>query len=165
LSVVPSGQEFRARAERPAFVRDRLQLFRLAAAIIWTVLILVLCWLPPKFVQKIEGESPWFRLPDLDKAIHGLLFLVLAILWRRAYPSRRAIGAVILGGIALGALSELGQLLPIVRRHAELYDLAMDSVGVLFGVAIAPLFEPLFRAVERLIIRLPSPAGPAVVER
>jgi VanZ family protein len=127
--------------------------------------VLFLCWLPATVVQKIEGESPWFQVPNLDKAIHVGLFVVLAILWRRAYPSKRAIGAVILGGVLLGAITELGQLLPIVRRHAELHDLAMDSVGVLIGVAIAPLFEPLLRAIERMLIRVPSPAESAAIEQ
>jgi hypothetical protein len=154
-----------ARTDRPAIARDRLKLFRLGAAVIWTVLILLLCWLPATFVQRIEEGSPWFQVPELDKAVHAGMFVVLAILWRRAYPSRRAIGAVILGGIALGALSELGQLLPIVHRNAELYDLAVDCVGVLVGVAIAPLIEPLLRTFERLIIRVPSPAGVAAVEQ
>jgi VanZ family protein len=164
LSSVPSGQKSRAKAERPAITRDPLKLFRLGAAVIWTVVILLLCWIPATVVQKIEGGSPWFRVPELDKVIHAGIFAVLAILWRRAYSSRRAIGAIILGGFALGALTELGQLLPIVRRHAELYDLATDCVGVLVGVAIAPLIEPLLRAIERVLIRTPTPAAAAAVE-
>ena len=165
MSSVPSGPQLRARAERPAITRDPLRLFRLCAAVIWTVVILLLCWLPATFVQKIEGGSPWFQVPELDKFIHAGIFAVLAILWRRIYSSNRAIGAVILGGFALGALTEIGQLLPIVRRNAELYDLATDCVGVLAGVAIAPLIEPLLRAIERLLIRVPSPAGAAAVEQ
>jgi VanZ like protein len=143
---------------------DPPKLFRLAAAIIWTVVILLLCWIPATVVQRIEAKSPWLQIPDLDKVIHAGIFVVLAVLWRRAYSSRRAIGAVILGGFALGALTELGQLLPIVRRHAELYDLATDCVGVLIGVAIAPLIEPSLRAIERVLIRAPTPAAAAAVE-
>ena len=63
---------------------------------------------------------------------------------------------VILGGFALGALSELGQLVPIVGRDAELYDLVTDCVGVLIGVAIAAPVEPLIRLVERRLF--PEPA-------
>ena len=83
----------------------------------------------------------------MDKVVHAGIFLVLAILWRRVDWSRRAIGAVILGGFALGAMSELGQLLPIVRRNASLYDLATDCAGLIVGVAIAPLVEPFIRSM------------------
>jgi hypothetical protein len=164
VSFVPSGPKVCARAERRGVARDRLKCFRLACSVIWTVVILFLCWLPARLVEKIEKGSPWFRVPDLDKAIHAGIFVVLAILWCRLYPSRRATGAVILGGFALGALTELGQLLPFIRRHAELYDVATDCVGVIVGVAIAPLVEPLVRSIERWLLRLPSPAEPAGVE-
>jgi hypothetical protein len=63
---------------------------------------------------------------------------------------------VILGGFALGALSELGQLVPIVGRDANLYDLATDFVGVLTGGAIAPLVEPSIRFMERRLVREPA---------
>ena len=49
------------------------------------MLILLLCWLPRIIVEEIEGRSPWFQIPDLDKAIHAGIFVVLAILWRPAY--------------------------------------------------------------------------------
>jgi hypothetical protein len=164
LNSVPSGQKLRARAERLAIARDPLKMFRLGAAVIWTIVILFLCWLPATVVQKIERESPWFRIPDLDKVIHAGIFVILAVLWRRAYSSRQAIRAIILGGFVLGALTELGQLLPVVRRHADLYDLATDCVGVLVGVAIAPLIEPLLRAFERLFFRVAGPQTGAEVE-
>ena len=74
--------------------------------------------------------------------------MILAILWLRFALPRRPIWAVLLGGFALGALSEIVQLLPIVNRTAELYDLATDCVGVVVGVAIAPLVEPFLRPIE-----------------
>ena len=52
----------------------------------------------------------------------------------------------------------------IVKRNAELYDLVTDCLGVIIGVAIAPLFEPLLRSIERGLVRTPGPAGPAAVD-
>ena len=139
MSSVPSGPKSRVQAERSGVTGDRLKSFRFGSAVIWTVLILLLCWIPASYVQEIEGKSPWFQIPDLDKVIHAGIFVVLAVLWRRLTSSRRAIVAVVLGCFALGALTELGQLLPIVRRNAELYDLVTDCIGVIVGVAIALL--------------------------
>jgi hypothetical protein len=165
VNSLPSGPGLGARAERPDARSDRLKVFRFASAVIWTVLILSLCWIPGSIVHKVEQESSWFRIPELDKAIHAGMFVVLAILCRRVDWSRRAVGAVILGGFALGAMSELGQLLPIIHRTASLYDLAVDCVGLIVGVAIAPSVEPLFRMIERRLMRVPSAPEPAQVEQ
>jgi VanZ family protein len=129
------------------------------------MLILVLCWLPRIIVEEIESGSSWFQIPDLDKTIHAGLFVILAILWVRVVPSRRAIWAVVLGGFALGALTELGQLVPYVNRNAELYDLITDCVGVVIGVAIAPFCEPLLRSIERRLVRVPGPASSISINR
>jgi hypothetical protein len=165
VSSVPPGPEVRVRAERRSPAGNHLNSVRFAAAVIWTVMILVLCWLPADVIKEIEHKSPWFEIPDLDKVIHAGLFVGLAILWRRLAPSRRAIWAVLLGGFALGALSELGQLVPFVNRNAELYDLATDCVGVAIGVAISPLVEPVLRLIERRLIREPLPGEPTAVEQ
>jgi hypothetical protein len=126
--------------------------------------ILFLCWLPAKLVHRIEEESSWFQIPELDKFIHAGIFMVLAILWRRVNPSRRAKGAVILGGFALGALTELGQLLPSIRRTASLYDLSTDCVGLIAGLAIAPYVEPLIRPIERFLLGEPRSEKATVFE-
>jgi hypothetical protein len=194
---VPGARE---RTAPPVPLRSAVRSVRLAAAVIWTVLILVLCWLPAEIVHEVEGESPWLRIPNLDKVVHCGIFVVLSILWlrlrqaptishaapeapgsspvhsapRTPHPAPRAasrptIWMVILGGFALGALSELGQTLPIVGRDASLYDLVTDCVGVLIGVAITPLVEPLIRFVERRLFREPVteliPPTPAAQSR
>jgi hypothetical protein len=169
LSFDDSGALAGRNTTPPVPGHNAIRSFRLATAVIWTLLILVLCWTPAVFVQKVEGTSWWFRLPSLDKVVHAGIFVVLSILWLRLGRSKRMIWAVILGGFALGALTELGQLLPIVKRNAELYDLATDCVGVLVGVAIAPLVEPLIRIVERRLFREPTtdnvPVAPAAAKR
>jgi VanZ family protein len=165
VNFPPSGPDSGAPAQRPAPSADRLKSFRLASAIIWTVLILVLCWLPLDVVQKIEHRSTWFEIPDLDKVIHAGLFTVLAILWRRLAPAKSTKWAIVLSGFALGALTELGQLVPFVNRNAELYDLVTDCVGVVVGVAIAPLVEPLLPAIEHRLIRSPLPPAPTAAEQ
>ncbi len=124
----------------------------MAAAVIWILVILGLCWTPKFVVRRVENDS-FFRLPSLDKLVHGVIFVVLAILWMRVGSSWRAIGAIILGGFALGIISELGQLMPFVRRDANLYDMLTDFAGVLIGIAAAPLVEPWLARLERRLIR------------
>ena len=136
--------------------RNRLHALRVAAAVIWILVILVLCWTPKYVVSRVENES-FFQLPSLDKLVHGVIFVVLAILWLRVGSSRRAIGFIILGGFALGIISELGQMMPFVRRNANLYDMLTDWAGVLIGIAAAPLVEPWLARLERRLIRDPDP--------
>ncbi len=136
--------------------RDRLYALRVAAAVIWIVVILALCWTPEFVVRRVEHES-FFKVPSFDKLVHGVIFVVLAILWLRVGSSRRAIGFIILGGFALGIISELGQMMPFVRRNANLYDMLTDFAGVLLGIAAAPLVEPLLARLERWLIRDSDP--------
>ncbi len=165
MSSVPPSHEVRARTAPPGPIGNRLKTFRLATAVIWSGLILVLCWTPYQYIREIENKSPWFQIPDLDKAIHAGLFVILAILWLRFALPRRPIWALLLGCFVLGALSEIVQMLPILNRTAELYDLATDCVGVVVGLAIAPLVEPILRPIERLILRPFLPREPAALDQ
>jgi len=153
VSSVPRVPDAGERTARSAAVPNPLKSFRVAAAVIWTILILVLCWLPARFVHKVEHGSWFFDVPSLDKVVHCGIFVVFSILWLRLGHSRRTILAVILGGFALGTLSELGQLIPFVNRDAELFDLVTDCVGVLIGALISPVVAPFIQFVEHRLFR------------
>jgi uncharacterized protein (DUF486 family) len=134
--------------------RDRSQKsLRIAMAVCWTLVIMALCWLPGPWVQRVERGSPWFQLPDLDKVIHGGIFTVFSVLWLRAVSARRRLLIVAASGVALAVLTELVQNLPIVDRDCEVGDAIVDVAGVLVGLAIAWLVEPLFRYAETLLFR------------
>jgi hypothetical protein len=132
------------------------------------LVILILCWTPKAFIHKVEYGS-FFRLPNIDKLVHGSIFIVLAILWLRVAPSRRTMWAVIVGGFALGIVTELGQLIPLVNRDANLFDMLTDCAGVLIGLAAAPLVEPWIARMERRLApksaSLALTAEPTAVER
>jgi hypothetical protein len=81
-------------------------------AVVWTLLIMVLCWLPRTLVDEVEHESTWFKLPYLDKIIHCGIFVVFSILWLRVRSFRGRVASVALFGFALGALTEIVQSLP-----------------------------------------------------
>jgi hypothetical protein len=114
---------------------------RLALAIAWTIVIMVVCWLPRQVVLKVEGDGTFFRLPNIDKVVHSGIFVLFAILWVRAVPmiKRRWIVAF---GFALMVVTELVQELPAVGRDATLGDAAADTLGAVIGVLMVPYIEP-----------------------
>jgi hypothetical protein len=134
-----------------------LQVIRLAAAMLWTLAIMGLCWMSPRLVHEVEQSSSLFALPDLDKVIHWLIFCVFALLWLRVSGSRRRYWLVALGGIALAVTTEVVQSLPFVERDGNVPDAVADVIGVLIGLAIASYVEPLLRVIEgRLFGKLVS---------
>jgi glycopeptide antibiotics resistance protein len=169
VSSAPTGCERSSPTAHAGPPRDLLKSIRVAAAVAWSVIILALCWIPRHYVAEIEDQSSWFDIPNLDKIVHCGIFVVFALLWLRVAPSRRTAFFVLLGGFVLGAISELGQLVPIVNRDAEIGDLVTDSIGLLIGLAIASVVEPLFRWLERLVFRAPTvelpPGEPAAIEQ
>lgn len=107
------------------------------AAVFWTLLILAVCWLPlPMFPLGDGGEHPK-RFPHLDKVFHAGIFAVFALLWLRASSARIRFVAVVLAGIALAAITEYGQSLPIVGRDGDVADGMSDVLGVLLACPLA----------------------------
>jgi VanZ family protein len=134
----------------------RLKTYRLSLAVLWTLTILALCWLPGDFVRDVEEESSLFEIPNLDKVIHWGIFLLFTTLWLRVGSSRWRFVWVGLAGLLLAILSELGQMLPIVGRDGNLADGVTDCIGVLLGIVLAPALEPPMRWLESRILRKPS---------
>jgi hypothetical protein len=126
-------------------------------ASIWTIVILVLCWLPRNLVEEVESGSGWFEIPDLDKAIHWGIFVVFAVLWLRLGTSRWRSAWVVLGGLATAAVSEVVQTHPWIGRDGSLADGVTDMIGVLLGLVVARWVEPLLRGLESRLFRRPAP--------
>jgi VanZ family protein len=133
--------------------QPRLRRYRRATAVLWTIVIMVLCWLPRAAIHKLEYESTWFKLPNFDKVVHAGIFVVFSLLWVRVWASPRQRLWAILGGFGLAVLTEVGQLVPAVGRDASVADGLTDCAGVLLGIAVAPLLEPLARRIETSIFR------------
>jgi hypothetical protein len=150
VSITPSPDNAKG---RPQAARTDLSRYRLALAILWSVVIMMLCWLPGSMVHEIEHGSSWFQIPDLDKMIHAGIFVVFSILWARAFTSRRRFAWVALGGFGLAVLTELVQKLPVVARDGSIADTLTDGAGVLAGIVVAPLVEPVARFIESRIFR------------
>lgn len=155
LSTIPDHGDASAPSS-PSTARSSLKVLRLAMAVLWTVVICFLCWMPGRWVQEVGRASPWFELPDLDKVVHWGIFVLFTVLWLRTGTSRWRYAWVALGGLAMAAITELVQNLPAVGRDAEVADAITDLIGVAIGLAVAPWIEPLLRRAESLLFRAPS---------
>jgi hypothetical protein len=116
--------------------------FRLISAVLWTVVILILCWTPQVWLPVEEVPESWGRYIPLDKIVHLGIFAVFGVLWLRALPvgSNRFLW-VGLGGTALAAITEIVQNVPILHRDGEFQDAAADVVGMLLGFLVYPWIE------------------------
>ncbi len=112
---------------------------RFRAAILWSILILVICLMPS---GTVPGLGLFSRF-HLDKVVHAILYGVLAFLLVKAFaidgrPLRKGtLIFAVLVSIAYGAAIELLQEIPILRRSAEWGDLLADAGGAILGAAMA----------------------------
>jgi uncharacterized protein (DUF486 family) len=121
---------------------------RLAMASIWTIAILVLCWMPVDWIEEVEQTSDWFEIPNLDKVVHWGIFVVFAVLWLRVGTSRWRYAWV-----ALAVITEFVQTLPLVSRDGNVADGVSDMIGITIGLIVARWIEPLLRGLESWVFR------------
>jgi VanZ family protein len=124
----------------------------LYAAIGWTLLILTLCWTPQSVVEKAGGEHS-FTVPHADKIAHAGMFFGFGFLWMQASPSPRRFGPVILGGLALAVITELGQMSNLVNRDGGFDDGLADLVGLTLGALAFQRFAASRRAASDRLAR------------
>jgi VanZ family protein len=153
MAFFPTSPNSDSPTRQPPPARTDLNVYRFAIAILWTVVIMMLCWLPGPMVKELEEGSSWFKIPDLDKMIHAGIFVVFSILWARALTYRRRFAWIALAGFGLAIVTELVQKIPAVGRDGNVADALTDGAGVLVGIVVAPLVEPVARYIESRIFR------------
>jgi hypothetical protein len=155
VDLLPEDSTTTALASGSSRMGPSLRAVRVGLAILWTLAIMTVCWLPREIVEEVEGESSWFEIPNLDKLVHWGIFAVFSVLWLRAAAPRRPTLWVAGAGVALSAITEVVQILPSIGRDCNFWDFATDVIGVLLGLAAARWVEPLARWVEsRILFRL-----------
>jgi len=116
---------------------------RVVVAVLWTIVILVLCWAPQTLLPVNERTALLTQELHLDKFVHAGIFTVFTVLWLRTRPSGKTRYLwVLLAGTALAAITEVVQNLPIINRKAGFEDAKADFAGLLFGF-------PLFHWIEQ----------------
>ncbi len=111
-------------------------------AILWTLLIFILCLWPAK-------ELPELDVPLADKWTHMVLFAVFSFGWACVRPASGAGYRMLicLISIVLGWLVEwLQQLFPMLGRSFDYKDIVANGIGGLLGVL---LFYTMSRIAKR----------------
>jgi hypothetical protein len=116
-------------------------------AIGWTLLILVLCWTPPRRLPMAETGMSFFHVVGGDKIIHAGIFAVFSVLWRRA-TSPRSVPIIFVSGLALAIITELGQATSLVGRDGDLWDGLADTVGMAIGLVVASFWMQPTRKLD-----------------
>ncbi len=101
---------------------------------LWTLLIFVLCWLPRMYIPGQENLPKPLLVINLDKLVHMGIFAGFSFLWMRVGTSRFQAIRVLLVGVALAAITEIGQESRFVNRDASVADGLADVAGVAVGI-------------------------------
>lgn len=105
-----------------------------AAGLMLLILVLAATLMPAVwFSTDRQDFISW--ITNIDKWLHGVTFLFLAI-WFSGQYERRAYWRIAVGLLLFGILIELCQRM-VAYRTAEWYDLAADIGGIVIGLAVA----------------------------
>ncbi|WP_298736646.1 VanZ family protein [uncultured Chitinophaga sp.] len=115
-------------------------------AILWIILILVLCTLPGKDVP----HTGWFSIKNLDKLVHfGLFGGIVFFLALGYYRQKKNVPALmllvfVLSAALYGLAIEFIQKYYTVDRSFDMRDAAADTLGAIAGVWAFKLFRRWF---------------------
>jgi VanZ family protein len=111
-------------------------------AVLWTLAVLAALSVP-------GSALPSFVHLSVDKVFHAAAFLVLGLLWLRAYPHEAT--RVLVAGVLFAVLTEVYQHVMPIGRSFSLADAFADTCGLVAGVGLgrrgrgrapAPLARP-----------------------
>ena len=112
-----------------------LSKYSLLAAILWTIIIFVLCCTPGKYVP----TAHWLELLSFDKFVHASIFFTLTYMWllflfQTGKISTKTIILVIVCCIAYGGLLEIMQATVFSQRSGDWLDFIANTFGCLMGL-------------------------------
>ena|SRR5690606_18294237 len=105
-------------------------------AVLWIILILVVCTLPGKDIP----HTSWLDRIHVDKVVHfGLfggivLFLSLGYYWQKKHISPLMLLLFVLGAAVYGLAIEFIQKYLAVDRSFDMNDVAADTLGAIAGI-------------------------------
>jgi VanZ family protein len=117
-------------------------------AIVWILLILVLCTLPGNDIP----TNSFFEKVHFDKIVHfGLfggivLFLSLGVYWQKKYISPLTLLLFVIIAASYGLAIEFIQKYWAINRSFDMYDVVADTLGAIAGVWVFKLAKHFFPA-------------------
>jgi len=115
--------------------------------IIWALFILILLGLPASDFP----ETSFLNIPNLDKIVHGGLFLVFVFLMAIgfykqnsfSFINKNAVRLSITIGIIYGGITEILQGSVFTERTSDIFDLLADIAGCVIGFLLFCLLRNL----------------------
>lgn len=107
----------------------------LLLAVIWTIIIFILCCTPGKYIPTVS----WLELLSFDKFVHASIFFTLACLWLMYlhYSNKLSIQSIsitIFMCIAYGGILEIMQATLFSQRSGDWLDFIANSFGCFMGL-------------------------------
>ena len=104
-------------------------------AILWTILIFVLCSTPGQYIP----TTNWLELLSFDKFVHASIFFVMTCLWLIYFfkSDKRSLSSVItivFFCVSYGGLLEIMQAKVFSNRSGDWLDFIANSFGCLMGL-------------------------------
>ena len=108
--------------------------YSLLAAVLWTLIIFVLCCTPGQYIP----TTNWLELLSFDKFVHASIFFVLTCLWLISLLkinklSNLSIILILLSCVLYGGLLEIMQATVFSNRSGDWLDFIANSFGCLMG--------------------------------
>ncbi len=109
--------------------------YSLLAAIVWTLIIFILCCTPGKYVP----TAHWLELLSFDKFVHASIFFTLTFLWLLVGFKKNKLSLsfmifIIIACIVYGGLLEIMQAKVFSDRSGDWLDFIANSFGCLMGL-------------------------------
>jgi VanZ family protein len=118
-------------------------------ALLWTLFILILLCLPGKMLP----DEQQFKIPQLDKYVHIILFGCFVFFWGFYYGSKqeedknlnRKFLIIFIIACLFGIAMEYVQKYFIPNRDFDVYDIMADAVGAGGGLLVILKSKPLLK--------------------
>ncbi len=109
--------------------------YSLLAAIVWTLIIFILCCTPGKYLP----TAHWLELLSFDKFVHASIFFTLTFLWLLVGFKKNKLSLsfmifIIIACIGYGGLLEIMQAKAFSERSGDWLDFIANSFGCLMGL-------------------------------
>ncbi|MRR17294.1 MAG: hypothetical protein EG826_12645 [Deltaproteobacteria bacterium] len=101
----------------------------------------------------------WLAFPHIDKAVHFLMYFVFAFVlihdlkrpgkMRRPQKGNKIILISVLFVIGWGAMMEILQQIPVIRRDGDFFDFLANAAGAVTAAFSYRIVEPLWDKIDR----------------